>query len=177
MTEPRSLLAPDAAPAEPAVGPGVRTGHRVLAMTGYALVVAALFTVWFTGLIAFVLAWTHRKSPDPLARAHFRFQMWIADLAGIAVAVAATLAVWALILVGEPIWDGDWPTLGDFGGAAGLVVLGLVLWGVSFVGTIAGAAFGAWRLLRHRAPRERRSQLRPSRTAKPIRNPGVRARP
>lgn len=133
----------------PDPSPGLRrvAGERALAAAGYGLVVAALFTVWFTGLIAWWLAWTHRKSPDPVARAHFRFQMWVADLAGLAVGIAAALAVSAVIVVGGPVWEVEWPSLADFGGAAGLVVLGLILWALAFAGTILGAAFGAWRLL------------------------------
>ena len=131
-------------------------GERGLASVGYALAVAALFTFWLTGLAAFILAWTHRKSPDPLARAHFRFQLWIADLAGLAVGLAAALAVSAVIVMGAPLFDGDWPTLGDFGGAAGLGVAGVVLWALSFAGTIAGAAWGFLRLVQGRAPMEKR---------------------
>ncbi len=133
-------------------------GERGLASVGYGLSVAALFTFWLTGLAAFVLAWTHRRSPDPLARAHFRFQLWIADLAGLSVGIAAALAVSALIVVGSPLFDGDWPTLGDFGGAAGLVVIGVVLWGASFAATIGGAAWGALRLVQGREPLERRGR-------------------
>ena len=131
--------------------------ERGLAGLGYGLVVAALFTVWITGLVAWIMCWQHRNSPDPVARAHFRFQLWIADLAGVAVGIAAALVVSGVILVGRPIWEGDWPTLGDFGGAAGLVVVGLLLWGASFIGTILGAAFGAWRLLSGRPPRKSRT--------------------
>ena len=164
----------------PVAPPGRATelGERGLASVGYALDVAALFTFWLTGLAAFILAWTHRKSPDPLARAHFRFQLWVADLAGLAVGVAAALAVSALAVVGSPLFDGDWPTLGDFGGAAGLVVAGVVLWAVSFAGTIAAAAWGFTRLVQGRTPlgRRTRSELS-SRTAQPIRDPGPRAQP
>lgn len=145
----------DPVPAAPP-GAAVRAGERGLAGVGYALAVAALFTFWLTGLAAFILAWTHRRSPDPLARAHFRFQLWIADLAGLAVGVAAALAVSALVVVGGPLFDGDWPTLADFGGAAGLVVAGVVLWAASFAGVIAGAAWGLLRLAQGREPRERR---------------------
>ena len=142
----------------PAAPPGLATSlsERGLAGVGYGLVVAALFTVWLTGLAAFVLAWTHRRSPDPLARAHFRFQLWIADLAGLAVGLAAALAVSALVVVGSPLFDGDWPTLGDFGGAAGLVVAGVVLWALSVAATLGGALWGSARLVQGRAPLERR---------------------
>ena len=139
--------------------------ERSLAGLGYVLVVAALFTVWITGLFAWIMAWQHRKSPDPLARAHFRFQLWVADLAGVAVGLAAALVVSGVILVGGPLWDGDGLTWGDFGGAAGLVAVGALLWALSFLGTIAGAAFGAWRLLQGREPRERRARDRAQRPA------------
>lgn len=129
--------------------------ERGLAGLGYGLVVAALFTVWITGVVAWIMAFQHRNSPDPVARAHFRFQLWVADLAGVAVGIAAAGAVSALILVGGPIWEGDWPSLADFGGAAGLVVLGALLWAAAFGGTIAAAAFGAWRLLQGRTVRGR----------------------
>lgn len=144
-------------PAEPDAPASMRktATERSIAALGYGLVVAALFTVWITGVFAWIMAFQHRNSPDPVARAHFRFQLWIADLAGVAVGIAAAGAVSALILVGAPVWEGGWPTLGEFGGAAGLVVLGLVLWGLAVAGTIAGAAFGAWRLLRGRTVRNR----------------------
>ena len=127
--------------------------ERGLAGLGYVLVVAALFTVWITGLFAWIMCWQHRNSPDPLARAHFRFQLWIADLAGVAVGIGAALLVSGVIMIGGPLWDGDALTGGDWAGAAGLSALGLVLLAVSFLGTIAGAAFGAWRLLQGRPPR------------------------
>ena len=172
-----SLRRRDPIPAAPP-SPAEALGERGLAGVGYTLAVAALFTFWLTGLGAFVLAWTHRKSPDPLARAHFRFQLWVADLAGLAVGIAAALVVSALVVVGGPLFEGDWPTLGDFGGAAGLVAAGVVLWAVSFAGTIAGGAWGLLRLAQGRPPLERRSGARPSsRTAAPLRDAGTRARP
>lgn len=143
-----------AAPVEPPSG-RVQATERALAVTGYGLVIAALFTVWITGLFAWIMAFQHRNSPDPVARAHFRFQLWVADLAGLAVGIAAALAVSALILVGGPVWEGAWPTLGDFGGAAGLVLVGLLLWAAAFAGTIAGSAFGLWRLVQGRGVRAR----------------------
>lgn len=134
--------------------------ERSLAGLGYVLVVAALFTVWITGLFAWIMCWQHRNSPDPLARAHFRFQLWIADLAGVAVGIGAALLVSGAIMIGGPLWDGDPLTWGDFGSAAGLAAVGAVLLALSFLGTIVGAAFGAWRLLQGRRLREPRSRDR-----------------
>ena len=151
-------MKPAAPPPEPTRIEEAR--DRSLAMTGYALSVAALFTFWLTGLVAFLIALSRRKSPDPVARAHFRFQLLVADLAGLAVGLGAALGVSALILVGAPLFDGEWPTLSDFGGAAGLVVAGVVLWAVSTLGTIVGAGYGAWRLVQGR---EVRIRLWPSR--------------
>ena len=132
------------------LAPDRSTYARALAMGGYGLVAASLFTVWITGLAAFVVAWLHRKSADPVARSHFRFQLLVADLAGLAVGIGAALAVSGLVWVVGPFFDGDSPTLGEVGGGVGLAAVGVVLFGVSFVGTLAGAAFGAWRLAQGR---------------------------
>ena len=124
---------------------------RTLAAAGYALIGASLFTVWITGLLAWLIAWTHRKSPDPVARAHFRYQMLVADLAGLAVGVGAALVISGAWFVVGPVFDGDTPTGGELGGglahsrgAAACCSL------AAFVGTLVGVGFGAVRLVRGR---------------------------
>ena len=143
---PRRLPEP---PAEPAsrLKAGV---DRTLAAAGYALVGASLFTVWITGLVAWVLAWTHRRSPDPVARAHFRFQLLVADLAGLAVGIGAALLVSGGVFVIAPFFDGDTPSGGEVGGAVLAALAGAALFALAFVGTIAGVGFGAARLVRGR---------------------------
>ncbi len=135
---------------------------RALAMGGYALVAASLFTVWITGLAAFVVAFLHRKHPDPVARSHFRFQLLVADLAGLAVGIGAALAVSGAIFIIGPYVDGDSPTAGDVGGGVSLAITGVVLFALSFVGTLWGTAFGALRLAQGRSVklfRRRRARI------------------
>lgn len=121
---------------------------RTLAAAGYALIGASLFTVWITGLFAWLLAWSHRRSPDPVARAHFRFQLLVADLAGLAVGIGAALVVSGAVFVLSPFFDGDAPTGGEVGSGVVAAILGGVLFALSFVGPLAGVAFGSWRLVR-----------------------------
>jgi uncharacterized membrane protein len=149
-----SMRMPDAQAPSPAHALAARSPYaRALAMGGYALVAASLFTVWITGLAAFVVAFLHRKDADPVARSHFRFQLLVADLAGLAVGVGAALAVSGVIFVIGPYFDGDAPTWGDFGGGVGLALLGVLLFVLSFAGTLFGAAFGALRLAQGREVR------------------------
>ncbi len=123
---------------------------RTLAGVGYALIGASLFTVWITGLVAWLIAFTHRKSPDPVARAHFRYQLWVADLAGLAVGIGAALVVSGAVFIVGPYFDGDTPSGGEVGSGVLAAVLGALLFLAAFVGTLVGVGFGAVRLVRGR---------------------------
>ena len=124
---------------------------RTQAAAGYALIAASLFTVWITGLLAWLIAWTHRKSPDPVARAHFRYQMLVADLAGVAVGVGAALVISGAWFVVGPFFDGDTPTGGELGGGLATAIVGGLLFVAAFIGTLVGVGFGAVRLVRGRS--------------------------
>lgn len=134
--------------AEPRAGAMEAGVDRTLAGVGYGLIGASLFTVWVTGLAAWLIAWTHRNSPDPVARAHFRYQLLVADLAGLAVGVGAALAVSGVVFVVGPFFDGDTPTGGELGSGVLMAVGGGLLFLLSLGGTLVGVGYGALRLVR-----------------------------
>ena len=137
-------------PEPPSATPFEAGVDRTLAAVGYGLIVASLFTVWFTGLVAWLIAWTHRKSPDPVARAHFRFQLLVADLSGLAVGLGAALVVSGAVFIVGPLFDGDTPTGGELGGGVLTAVGGGALFLLALVGTFVGVGLGAMRLVRGR---------------------------
>ncbi|MBE7220515.1 MAG: hypothetical protein INR64_18760 [Caulobacteraceae bacterium] len=162
-------------PPEPPQPPATRLEagvDRTLAGIGYALIGASLFTVWITGLAAWLIAFTHRKSPDPVARAHFKYQLWVADLAGLAVGIGAALVVSGGAFIVSPFFDGDTPTAGDVGGGVLAAAAGALLFLLAFVGTLVGVGFGAVRLVRGRLVGLRRHEP----AAAPAAPPAVRSR-
>ena len=134
--------------------PGVEAhAARALAMVVYGLVIASFFTAWITGLIAWLLAFLNRRDPDPIARSHFRHQLKITDIFGVASAIGIGLALWGGWTVIAPLFQGDqvvW-TWGLLLRAGGLGLLGAAVWGVATLVAMAMSIAGMVRLASSRA--------------------------
>lgn len=127
--------------------------ERGLAFIGYGLLFFATFTLGLLALVAVLLAYGRRNSPDPVARSHFRKQIksfWFDLFLIVAGAVAGYLALaggvsTAVGLAGIKL-PGDvtlemagWTTVA-------LAVAWLVLWIWGFLNLIIGSIAGAARL-------------------------------
>ena len=144
---------PTETPHATAVEAGV---ERTLAGVGYGLIAASLLTVWVTGLVAWVIAWTHRRSPDPVARSHFRFQLLIAEASGLAVGIGAALVASGVVFVVGPLFDHDTPSGGELASGVLTALGGGLLFLLALAATVVGVGFGAIRLVRGRGVGVRR---------------------
>lgn len=138
------------AQAEPARGAGA---DRSLAFLCYGFLFFATFTFGLLALVAVILAYGRRNSPDPVSRSHFRKQIrsfWFDLVLIVAGAVAGYLALaggvsTALGLTGVTLPGGvtfamaGWTTLG-------LALVWAVLWIWGFLNLIFGSLLGAARL-------------------------------
>lgn len=137
----------DLAPTGPAAAAAALRA-RGLAMAGYGLVIASFFTVWLTGLAAWLLAFLNRKTPDDLARSHFRNQLKITDIFGLVSAIGIALALWGGWTAIAPVFQGGEFSFGRLFGASAWVLLGLGVWALGTLVAIVQSVTGGLRLLR-----------------------------
>lgn len=117
-------------------------------MAGYGLVIASFFTIWITGIAAWLLAFSNRKSPDALARSHFRNQLKITDIFGLVSAAGIGLALWGGWTAITPVLQGGEFSWNRLFGASAWVLLGLGVWAVGTLIAIVQSVLGILRLLR-----------------------------
>lgn len=131
--------------------------ERGAAMTSYALMFLAPFTLNALGLVAVAIGYARRGRADPITRSHYDHQIrrfWL-DLMmvglGFVCASGALAAGFGAVLeaflqglgVALP-WSYDPVHIGL--GAIGLAMVWLLCWGVGFGGLMIGSVLGAMRL-------------------------------
>jgi uncharacterized membrane protein len=139
------------------VSPRSHPAERLAALTGYALMVVAPFTLNSLGLAAVAIGYARRGYADPLTRTHYDRQIrsfWLHLLlvglgfvcgSGALAAGFGALFAEALYDLGVKLpWHYDPVHIGL--GAIGLLVAWLLLWIWGLLGLMVGSLVGAARL-------------------------------
>lgn len=127
--------------------------ERGLAFIGYGMLFFATFTLGLLALVAVLLAYSRKDSPDPVARTHFRKQIksfWFDLLLIVAGAVAGYVALASGLgtlvgLTGVKL-PGGLSTENAGWAAFAFGVAWVILWVWGFLNLIVGSIAGAARL-------------------------------
>lgn len=140
-----------------AAAPQSHPAERMAAMTNYALLIVAPFTLNALGLVAVAIGYARRGRADPLTRSHYDHQIrrfWL-DLimvglgficgSGALAAGFGALLLEVLHSVGLTLpWTYDPVHIGV--GAIGLLIAWLLCWAIGLGGLLIGSVVGAMRL-------------------------------
>lgn len=131
--------------------------ERLAAMTSYALMILAPFTLATLGLVAVAIGYARRGHADPITRTHYDHQirrfwldlmmMGLGFICGSGALAAGFGAVLAGVLDGMGVrlpWHYDPVHIGL--GAIALLVAWILLWAWGFLGLLLGSIVGAMRL-------------------------------
>lgn len=135
----------------------INPAERLAALVNYGLLIVAPFTLNSLGLLAMTIAYSRRRSADPIARSHFDSQIrryWM-DLVlvglGVAFAAGALAAGFGAVIEGGMAALGvkspvhyDAVHIGF--GAVFLLVMWILTWAIGLLGLLLGSLYGALRL-------------------------------
>lgn len=114
----------------PTNNPAAEIEGKAVAQGAYACCLVAPL-LWFTPVIALILAYVYRDDSTPLVQGHYRFlrrTVWTGIIGGLAVALISMIKI-VMFMVGiEEADTSNWVVLGIGKAGLALVMLALTVW-------------------------------------------------